>query len=270
MIAQVLELVGAWIVSVISAGGYGGVMLLMAIESACIPLPSEIIMPFSGYLVYTGRFSLLAVATWGAIGCNLGSVLAYEIGYYGGRPLALRYGHYIFVTQHELNTADRFFVRWGSLAVLIARLLPVIRTFLALPAGIARMPRLRLHVYRIVAVVLCAGVRRDAARRAVRQGPATEALVPSHGRRDSGSVDCGSGVFRVVAHEGQSEGEFDSRLRARRDAAQVGQTYGRPGLAPRARKSVAAAARLGHVARGIRLSVGRLKADSSRPKNGRS
>src|SRR6516162_11741455 len=147
MIAHIIEILATWITSVISAAGYVGVMLLMAIESACIPLPSEIIMPFSGYLVYTGRFSLLAVATWGAIGCNLGSVLAYEVGYYGGRPLALKYGHYIFVTQHELNAADRFFARWGSLAVLIARLLPVIRTFIALPAGIARMPRMRFHLY---------------------------------------------------------------------------------------------------------------------------
>jgi len=122
----------------------------MAIESACIPLPSEIIMPFSGYLVYTGRFSLVAVATWGAIGCNLGSILAYEIGYFGGRPLALRYGHYIFVSQHDLDIADRFFARWGSLAVLIARLLPVVRTFIALPAGIARMPRVKFHIYTFI------------------------------------------------------------------------------------------------------------------------
>jgi membrane protein DedA with SNARE-associated domain len=150
MIAHIIEIVAAWITSVISSIGYVGVMLLMAIESACIPLPSEIIMPFAGYLVYTGRFSLLGVATWGAIGCNLGSVLAYEIGYYGGRPLALRYGHYFFVTQHELNTADRFFARWGSLAVLIARLLPVVRTFIALPAGIARMPRLKFHLYTFI------------------------------------------------------------------------------------------------------------------------
>src|ERR1700757_393911 len=147
MIAHVIEILAAWITSVISAAGYGGVMLLMGIESACIPLPSEIIMPLSGYLVYAGRFSLLAVATWGAIGCNVGSILAYEIGYYGGRPLALRYGHYFFVTKHDLDIADRFFARWGSLAVLIARLLPVIRTFIALPAGIARMPRLRFHLY---------------------------------------------------------------------------------------------------------------------------
>jgi membrane protein DedA with SNARE-associated domain len=150
MISHIIEILAAWITSVISAAGYGGVMLLMAIESACIPLPSEIIMPFSGYLVYTGRFSLLAVATWGAIGCNLGSVLAYEIGYFGGRPLVHRYGRYIFVSQHDLNMADRFFARWGSLAVLIARLLPVIRTFIALPAGIARMPRLRFHIYTFI------------------------------------------------------------------------------------------------------------------------
>ena len=150
MIAGIIEILAVWITSVISAMGYGGVMLLMAIEAACIPLPSEIIMPFAGYLVYTGRFSLLWVATWGAIGCNVGSAVAYEIGYYGGRPLALRYGHYIFVTQHELNTADRFFARWGSPAVLIARLLPVIRTFIALPAGIARMPRLKFHVYTFI------------------------------------------------------------------------------------------------------------------------
>src|SRR5215510_8275555 len=147
MIAHIIEILAGRITAVISAAGYGGVMLLMAIESACIPLPSEIIMPFSGYLVYTGRFSLLAVATWGAIGCNVGSILAYEIGYYGGRPLVVRYGRYIFVSQHDLDMADRFFARWGSLAVLIARLLPVIRTFIALPAGIARMPRVRFHVY---------------------------------------------------------------------------------------------------------------------------
>jgi len=155
MISHIIEILAGWIISVISALGYPGVMLLMAIESACIPLPSEVIMPFSGALIVPavasmfGRdpFSLLAVATWGAIGCNVGSVLAYEIGYYGGRPLAMRYGHYIFVTKHDLDMADRFFARWGSLAVLIARLLPVVRTFIALPAGIAKMPRVKFHVY---------------------------------------------------------------------------------------------------------------------------
>src|SRR6202167_1006405 len=158
MIAHIIEIVGAWIISVISAMGYKGVLLLMAIESACIPLPSEIIMPFSGALIdptvaaLYGRapFSLIAVATFGALGCNLGSVLAYEIGYFGGRPLVERYGRYIFLSHRELAIADRFFERRGSIAVLIARLLPVIRTFIALPAGIARMNRLKFHIYTFV------------------------------------------------------------------------------------------------------------------------
>ena len=93
---------------------------------------------------------LTALATWGALGCNLGSILAYEIGYFGGRPLVERYGRYIFLSHRELAIADRFFERRGSIAVLIARLLPVIRTFIALPAGIARMNRLKFHIYTFV------------------------------------------------------------------------------------------------------------------------
>lgn len=135
------------IIAVISSGGYFGVVLLMAIESACIPLPSEIIMPFSGYLVYKGQLGLFLVATAGAIGCNLGSLIAYEIGHYGGRPLVERYGSYILISRRDLELADRFFFRFGSAAVFIARLLPVVRTFIALPAGVARMPRLRFHIY---------------------------------------------------------------------------------------------------------------------------
>jgi membrane protein DedA with SNARE-associated domain len=150
MIEKIITWLAGIIVAVISAGGYLGVVFLMAIESACIPLPSEIIMPFAGYLVYRGELNLLLVATAGAIGCNLGSVVAYEIGCYGGRPLVERYGRYLWITQHDLNMADRFFARFGSAAVFLGRLLPVIRTFIALPAGIARMPRLRFHIYTFV------------------------------------------------------------------------------------------------------------------------
>jgi len=150
MIARTIAAVSAFVIAVISSAGYLGIVVLMGIESACIPLPSEVIMPFSGYLVHAGRFQLLWVATAGAIGCNLGSVLAYEIGFFGGRPLVERYGSYILLSRGELDWADHFFVRWGSAAVFIARLLPVIRTFIALPAGIARMPRLRFHVYTFV------------------------------------------------------------------------------------------------------------------------
>ena len=93
------------------------------------------------------RSSLFWVATAGAIGCNLGSLVAYEIGYYGGRPLVERYGRWILMGRRELDWADRFFSHWGYLAVFVARLLPVVRTFIALPAGIARMPRGRFHLY---------------------------------------------------------------------------------------------------------------------------
>src|ERR1700742_4894155 len=98
MTEKILAVLASFIIGVISASGYLGIALLMGIESACIPLPSEIIMPFSGYLVYTGRFQLFWVATAGAIGCNLGSAVAYEIGYFGGRPLVERYGRYIFLS----------------------------------------------------------------------------------------------------------------------------------------------------------------------------
>ena len=147
MIEKIIAALAGFIIAVISKTGYLGVLLLMTIESACIPLPSEVIMPFAGYLVYTGRFNLMWAATAGALGCNLGSVIAYEIGYFGGRPLVERYGSYIFVGRHELERAEAFFKRFGSIAVFLGRLLPVIRTFIALPAGIARMPRLRFHVY---------------------------------------------------------------------------------------------------------------------------
>ena len=150
MIEGLIAKLGLFVISVISTLGYFGVTLLMAVESACIPLPSEVIMPFSGYLVHTGQFNLWLLAFMGALGCNLGSLVAYEIGYHGGRPLVERFGSYIFLNQHDLDLTDRFFARFGDVTVLISRMLPVVRTFIALPAGIARMPRLRFHLYTFI------------------------------------------------------------------------------------------------------------------------
>jgi membrane protein DedA with SNARE-associated domain len=147
MVTTFIEFLGHFIIAVISASGYAGILLLMAIESACIPLPSEVIMPFSGYLVSTGRFGLWAVALAGALGCNLGSLVAYYVGAWGGRPLVERYGRYVLISRHDLGMADHFFSRWGEWAVFIARLLPVVRTFIALPAGISRMNVWRFHLY---------------------------------------------------------------------------------------------------------------------------
>jgi membrane protein DedA with SNARE-associated domain len=150
MIEKLLTLLASFAIAVISGGGYLGIVLLMAIESACIPLPSEIIMPFAGYLVSTGRFDLYLAATAGAIGCNLGSIVAYEIGKRGGRPLAERWGRYVLVGPGELDMADRFFERFGGIAVLIGRLLPVIRSFIAFPAGVARMKLVPFHLYTFI------------------------------------------------------------------------------------------------------------------------
>jgi membrane protein DedA with SNARE-associated domain len=147
MVEKIFAVLFLLIKSVVGATGYSGIALLMAIESACIPLPSELIMPFAGYLVFEGAMKLVWVATAGAIGCNLGSLVAYEIGYSGGRRLVEKYGAYILLSRRELDWADRFFDRRGEAAVFVGRLLPIVRTFIALPAGVARMPRGKFHIY---------------------------------------------------------------------------------------------------------------------------
>jgi membrane protein DedA with SNARE-associated domain len=147
MLEHVMSVLVPAIVEVISAGGYLGIVVLMAIESACIPLPSEIIMPFAGYLVSTGRFTLIGAATAGALGCNVGSTVAYYVAASGGRKVIERWGAYVLMTHAELDHAERFFARYGSITVFIGRLLPVIRTFIAFPAGLARMPMLKFQIY---------------------------------------------------------------------------------------------------------------------------
>jgi len=150
MVEKLLAGLSALIISVIASLGYGGVVLLMGIESACIPLPSEVIMPFAGYLVSTGRFGLQAVAIAGAVGCLLGSYVAYFVGATGGRQAFENYGRYVLISPHELEIADHFFARWGSATVFAARLLPVVRTFIAFPAGMARMDLWRFSIYTLL------------------------------------------------------------------------------------------------------------------------
>jgi len=150
MLEKIITAVSLWVIHVISTLGYGGIVLLMAIESACIPLPSEIIMPFSGYLVSQGQMSLAWVALAGAIGCVVGSIPAYYLGMFGGRPVIERYGRYVLISHHDLDMADRAFTRYGEIIIFIGRLLPVIRTFIAFPAGVARMAMGRFIVYTFV------------------------------------------------------------------------------------------------------------------------
>ncbi|HSE24647.1 MAG TPA: DedA family protein [Pyrinomonadaceae bacterium] len=147
MVAKIIGILSSFIVATISALGYSGVVLLMAIESACIPLPSEIIMPFSGYLVSKGELNLWGVSIAGAVGCVLGSLVAYWVGMYGGRPFIEKYGRYILLSRHDLDLADRWFAKYGEVIVFVSRLLPAIRTFIAFPAGVARMNLTRFVIY---------------------------------------------------------------------------------------------------------------------------
>ncbi len=147
MSEKIIAALFGFITALIAKTGYFGIALLMGIESACTPLPSEIIMPFAGYQVYLHHLSLIGVATAGALGCNLGSVVAYWVGAVGGRPLIERYGRYVLLSTRDLDRTTRFFEKYGSITVLVGRLLPVVRAFIALPAGIARMPQGRFHLY---------------------------------------------------------------------------------------------------------------------------
>src|ERR1041385_6101766 len=128
MVAKIITILSGFIVATISRMGYLGVVLLMAIESACIPLPSEIIMPFSGYLVSRGEMNLWGVGIAGAVGCVLGSLVAYWAGMYGGRPFIEKYGRYVLLSRHDLDLADRWFSKYGEVIVFVSRLLPAIRT----------------------------------------------------------------------------------------------------------------------------------------------
>jgi len=134
--------------------GWTGVVVMMAIESACIPLPSEIIMPLAGWMLIKEK-SLTVVYIWaagayGALGNTIGSALAYGIGMWGGRPFLEKYGRYILISRHDLDLADRWFYRWGSWSVFVSRLMPVVRTFISLPAGVAKMPFLKFLFYTFI------------------------------------------------------------------------------------------------------------------------
>jgi membrane protein DedA with SNARE-associated domain len=147
LITHLIDLIVQFVTGTVSAVGYLGVFILMALESACIPIPSEIIMPFSGFLVSSGKLSLIWVTLAGAFGNLIGAVITYAIGFYGGRPFILKYGKYFFVKEKEVHHAERFFAKWGDWSVFLSRNLPVIRTFISLPAGVAEMPFIKFAFF---------------------------------------------------------------------------------------------------------------------------
>ena len=135
--------------------GLAGIVVAMALESCCIPLPSEIVMPLAGVMFVEGKLlagvnfwlGMVLLALAGAIGCLIGSVAAYGIGSAGGRPLMLKYGRYVLISQHDADMADRFFQKWGSATAFFSRLMPIVRTYISLPAGITKMPLIKFCIY---------------------------------------------------------------------------------------------------------------------------
>ncbi len=139
MITNIIAILAQIVIAIISYIGYAGIFLLMLVESCGIPMPSEVIMPFAGFLVSSGQLNFWLVAFIGAMGNLAGSLLAYWIGAKGGRPLIEKYGKYILISRHDLNLADKWFSKYGDWTVFFGRLLPVIRTYISFPAGIAKM-----------------------------------------------------------------------------------------------------------------------------------
>jgi membrane protein DedA with SNARE-associated domain len=158
VLTNLTDTISLFITHLYATTGLAGIVLAMAIESCCIPLPSEIVMPLAGVMLATGKIvsgvnlvvGLALIALAGSIGCLVGSIAAYGIGYAGGRPLMLKYGRYVLISQHDADRADAFFQRWGSATTFFSRLLPVVRTYISLPAGIARMPFVKFCVFTLL------------------------------------------------------------------------------------------------------------------------
>jgi len=140
----------ALLIAFIHSTGYTGVAVLMAIQSACIPIPSEVIMPFAGYALASTKWQLVLLATIASLASNIGSIPAYWVGAKGGRPMVERYGRWLLLSRRDLDLVDRFFAKFGSITVLIGRMLPIVRTFIAFPAGVAKMNQVRFHIYTFI------------------------------------------------------------------------------------------------------------------------
>jgi len=152
-----LTLLGQFVETMITSFGYSGVFIAMAIESACIPLPSEIILPFTGYMVFLGHFGFWQATVIATFGNLFGGLIAYYVGVWGGRPFLKRYGRYFLINERELAWTERLFERHGEMTVFVGRMLPVVRTFISLPAGIARMNPYKMATYTVLGAFIWCG-----------------------------------------------------------------------------------------------------------------
>ena len=139
MIEPIISFLVYWITYIIGLTGYAGIFLLMLLESAGAPIPSEIIMPFSGFLIASGKLNFWAVVLIGTVANLIGSIFAYLGAILGGRPMLEKWGKYLLISRRDLDLADRWFKKYGELTIFFSRLVPLLRTFISFPAGVARM-----------------------------------------------------------------------------------------------------------------------------------
>ncbi len=154
MVGQILTILIGFVINIISTLGYPGIFFLMALQSAAIPIPSEVIMPFSGFLVSEGRFAFVWIVTVGVLGNLIGALVTYYLGRYGGRPLIQRYGKYVLISERDLEITDRFFKRFGALAVFFGRMMPIVSTFISIPAGIAKVKISKFIIYTLAGALV--------------------------------------------------------------------------------------------------------------------
>jgi len=154
LVLEILNNLIEFIVSTISGSGYIGIFLLMVAESALIPIPSEVVMPFSGYLVSSGKFNAAYVIIAGSIGNLIGSLIAYYIGFRLGREFILRYGKYILLRKNHLELTESYFKKYGDRSTLISRMLPAVRTYISLPAGVAKMNLKKFSTYTLIGSII--------------------------------------------------------------------------------------------------------------------
>jgi len=138
MLHQFIDPILEMIKEAVAHGGYLAVAIMMAIESANIPLPSEAIMPTAGLLVQQGKMNLHLAALAGAVGCVIGSIPSYFLGLYGGRPFLAKYGRYLLLKEKELEMAEKWVDKFGDMTFFVCRMLPVVRTFISFPAGVLK------------------------------------------------------------------------------------------------------------------------------------
>lgn len=146
----ITETLVEYITAIMAGGGYGVILLLMALESMVAPVPSEAVMPFAGFLIEEGRFSFTGVIAWSTAGSIIGSLISYYMGSWGGGPFVRRFGRYLLLDESHLDTTERFFAKYGDKAIFICRFIPVVRHLISIPAGIGKMNIVKFSVYTII------------------------------------------------------------------------------------------------------------------------